>query len=980
MFEPSEIPRVFGLAPGIDFPKALADGLRSRMMDHPPEAMARVQLVVNTRRMQRRLHQIFTDGPAGFLPRITLLTDPGALAPGLVLPPSVSPLRRRLDLIALVSALLDRNPDLAPRASLYDLADSLAKLIDEMHGEGVSPEKIDTLDVSDLSGHWDRARQFLSIARSYIDQTDTTPDAEAQRRLAVDAIADHWRSTPPTHPIIIAGSTASRGTTLRLVEAVAALPQGAIVLPGLDFDMPRHIWAGMTDANVNEDHPQFRFRRLLDRLGLGFSDVQHWANTVPPSPDRNKLISLSLLPAPVTDIWRTDGPKLGDLTQAVNDMTLVEAESPRLEAMAIALRLRKAVKDGQSAALITPDRMLTRRVSAALTRWGIEPDDSAGMPLQLSPPGRFLRHVAELFTKRFDAEMLLVLLKHPLTHSGEARNLHQLNTEMLELEIRRHGLPYPDAEGLNRLIARINKDDALTNWRDWIIDTVVDLPKDPRPLSDWIALHLRVAEALALGSDDATESALWRHESGEIAQRVMTDFAAEADDSMVFSARDYGDLVGALLSAEEVRNKDRPHPNVMIWGQMEARVQGADLVILGGLNDGTWPEAPAPDPWLNRKMRAEAGLLLPERQVGLAAHDYQQAVCAPEVWLTRARRSEDAETVPSRWVNRLTNLMRGLAGNNGPEALTAMRDRGDWWLQQVTALEAVDPVDPAPRPCPSPPINLRPRQISVTEVQSLIRDPYAVYARHVLRLRPLDPIKREADARMRGTMLHEVLERFVKDVLDQRAPLAKEPLLETVQQVLTEIAPWPTARIAWLARMSRIADWFVETEHQRLAQALPVAMEKDAQGILKLSDMGITLICRADRIDLTSDGAVHLYDYKTGDPPSAKAQTYYDKQLLIEAAMIEEGSFVNLGARQVNKAAYIGLGSTPKEVLADLEGSPAPVVLEGLRKLLSFYLLSKQGFTSRRAMEKERFDGDYDHLARYGEWDVTAETKAEDIT
>ncbi|MGV6849656.1 MAG: double-strand break repair protein AddB, partial [Marinibacterium sp.] len=396
MFEPGPLPRLFALPPGVDFPRALIAGLDDRLAGQPPEALARVTLIVNTRRMFRRLREVYDSGPARLLPRIRLVTDlDDGLAEG---PPAVPRLRRRLELAQLVDRLLTAEPDLAPREALFDLTDSLAGLFEEMSGEGVTADAIAALDVSDQSGHWARAQRFLSIASAFADP-GSAPDGEARRRAVVEALCAHWADQPPTDPILLAGSTGSRGTTHRLMQAIARLHQGAVVLPGFDFDLPADVWAGMgreDHAFTAEDHPQYRFFGLMDGLGIGPDDVRRWTDEPPPAPDRNAVLSLALRPAPVTDAWLTEGAHLPDLSRAMTDVTLIEAADPRAQAQAIALRLRQAAEDGQKAALITPDRMLTRQVQAALDRWDIVADDSAGQPLHLAPPGRLLRQIADL--------------------------------------------------------------------------------------------------------------------------------------------------------------------------------------------------------------------------------------------------------------------------------------------------------------------------------------------------------------------------------------------------------------------------------------------------------------------------------------------------------------------------------------------------------------------------------------------------------
>ncbi|APE45076.1 double-strand break repair protein AddB [Sulfitobacter alexandrii] len=983
MFEPTDRPRVFGLAPGVDFPAGLVAGMRDRLAGQPPETIARTVLIVNSQRTRHRLRQVFDAGPPGFMPRISLVTELGHLLPGHMIPEAISPLRKRLELTKLVSGLLDADPSLAPRSSLYDLANSLAALMDEMQGEGVTADDIAALDVSDQSGHWGRAQQFIALAQQYLDQTVSTPDVETRQRRIVTDLVRNWQESPPDHPVLLAGSTGSRGTTAMLMQAIAHLPQGAVVLPGYDFEMPTGVWQDLDDETMAEDHPQYRFRALMRALDLPSAQIRPWCDTAPSSSARNALISLSLRPAPVTHAWLTEGPTLGDLREPTARMTLLEAPTPRIEAQAIAARLRVAVEEGKTAALITPDRMLTRQVTSALDRWNILPDDSAGTPLQLSPPGRFLRHVADLFGRKLDAAALLTLLKHPLTHSAADRNTHQLHTQRLEMQIRRDGLPYPDPAGLfsiaNKIAGRMAEPDEFIDWANWVADTFCDMEiGDERSLSCWTEGHLALAERIAAGRSSGKASELWKQASGRTALALMETLTTEASHGGALSARDYADLLSALLSEQEVRDLEGPHPDVMIWGTLEARVQGADLVILGGLNDGSWPESPPPDPWLNRQMRLQAGLLLPERRIGLSAHDYQQAIAAPEVWLSRSIRSDEAETVPSRWLNRLENLLCGLPEQGGPDAWNEMRSRGKHWLAQVNALERIDRVPPAVRPSPRPPIAARPRALSVTEIKRLIRDPYAIYAKHTLRLRPINPLVQSPDAPVRGIVLHEIMERFISEVRADPVRLTKAVLLETSRTVLEKAAPWPAARVMWLARIERVADWFIAQERLRQAHAVPASFE--TVGSYKFEDLGFTLTGYADRIDRNESGEALIYDYKTGSPPSAKEQTYFDKQLLIEAAMVEEGGFADVGARPVAHAAFIGLGSKPQEVPAPLEDEPPSVVMAGLRSLVRHYFDPNQGFTARRLVKTEEAPGDYDQLARFGEWDGTTASTPEDLT
>ena len=978
MFEGNR-PYVYAMSPGVDFPANLVSGLKFRMANKPAEAMARVKLYVNTDRMRRRVTDLFSGQGTAFLPQILLITELGS-DPTLGLPPVTSALRRRLELAQLVGKLLDVQPNLAPRATLYALADSLATLIDEMQGEGVTAKAIADLDVSNHSEHWRRTQAFLEILSPLFGDN---ADGEARQRLAVNRTADLWRISPVEHPVIVAGSTGSRGATAAFMAAVSALPQGALVLPGFDTDTPAAVWGAMEDAFAAEDHPQYRFRRLMDTIGFGPEDVLPWQKIAAPDVGRNRLVSLSLRPAPVTDQWLVEGQNLGDLVEATRGITLIEAALPRGEALAIALILRDAAENGTKAALISPDRNLTRQVTAALDRWAILPDDSAGKPLALSAPGRFLSHIVELSSEKLTADRLLTLLKHPLTATGADRGRHLLFTRDLELKLRKNGPSFPTGRDLI-IWANSRNDPGVAAWAAWLSTALAEGGVGQRrALADHVTAHLALSESIARGIGLDGSGALWEKAAGAEAQSLMADLVTDAPFGGVYSAAEYRDLFKSLLNKGTVREAVQAHPNIMIWGTLEARVQGADLVILGGLNDAVWPKLPEPDPWLNRQMRKAAGLLLPERQIGLSAHDYQQAIAAPRVILTRAVRNAEAETVPSRWLNRLLNLMEGLPQQNGLHAVAEMRRKGRTWLDMASALERPTPemmadprLMPATRPAPQPPVSTRPDRLSLTNIAKLIRDPYAIYARHILRLYPLDPLIAAPDARERGKIVHSVLEQFVKTrPIAESRKQSRQRLPAIAASVLNAETAFPSARTLWLARLDRAADHFLTQD----AKLDGFALALETAGAVRLDPLNFTLFGTPDRIDRLPDGRLHLIDYKTGTPPSHDQQKVYEKQLLLAAAMAERGGFADLGPTTVALISYVGMGMGEKVVDTEITPELMAEQWAKLITLISRYLMRQTGYTSRRAMFETNYPGDYDHLARFGEWQMSDKAVSESV-
>jgi len=972
--------RIYGLAPGVDFPKALVDGLCTHFKDDPPEKLARVDIILNTERMLRRVQKLFGRKSGILHPRLHLVTNLNALMPGPNLIPAVSKLATRFELIELVDKLISEQPDLAARSSLYALADSLAKLIDEMAGEGVDPETITSLDVSDQSGHWERAQKFVEIAQRYLELRDITPDGTLMQRKSVLSLMDLWEKDPPKTPVIVAGSTGSRGTTMLLMKAVAKLPQGVLLLPGFDFDMPEEAWELLSTAAGSEDHPQTRFHKLFNETGIKVSEIANWQNTPPPCPMRNAFVSLALRPAPVTDAWLKEGPKLGSLEEATKGLTLLEAPDMRQEALAIALRLKEAVHRGEVAALISPDRQLTRQVTAALDRWDILPDDSAGLPLHLSATGRFLRQVGQLLSKELTSGALLALLKHPLTHSGGARSEHLRLSRELELYLRAKRVAFPNAAVIEDW-TKGRKEPEAVPWADWLCHAFLDkTTSDKQSFQSHFETHFSLCHFIALGhapDEQDGASPLWEGKEGGAVAKTCAAIQEAMHRGGVMHVGDYVDIFSAVLAEGEIRDPLTPHPNVLIWGTLEARVQGADLVILGGLNEGSWPKVPTPDPWLNRSMRQSVGLLLPERQIGLSAHDFQQAVGVKQVWITRSIRSDEAETVPSRWVNRMVNLLNGLPALNGPHLLENMRARGAKYLGYVKNMEAVKSCPPALRISPRPPVSARPRQLSATEIKTLIRDPYAIYAKRILNLRAIDPLDVAADPQLRGIVVHKVFERFMKDWPNLQQDQRRQRLLSILDEELGRHVPWALARAYWRNRIEAFIIEFLNAEAARQNDIIHSDFEAD--GKITLGELNFTLVARADRIHVRKDQSISLFDYKTGAPPTPAQQRVFDKQLYLMAAIAEEGGFNRIAPAPVSEAAFIGLGGSGLYRPAPFGEESVQAAWEKFKNLIAAYGEKDQGYTPRRALFKAKDFSEYDQLSRFGEWDITQEPKGEDL-
>ncbi|MEM8871686.1 MAG: double-strand break repair protein AddB [Pseudomonadota bacterium] len=963
--------RVFALPPGADFASGLILGLRQRAVGRAPTLLARTRIFVNTERARRRLTDLLEDGAIALQPTIRPLQAVTELVPDL--PPADPPVRRTLRLSQLVRQALRADPSIAAASAPYPLAESIAALSGEMQIEAVSPQRFRTLDPENAAGHWTRSLEFLSLIGEVMDDPkEPATDAESRLRHAVETLIRTWAEHPPAHPVIVAGSTGSRGATALLMAAVARLPQGAVILPGLDGDLPASVWGALAETGLDApvDHPQWGLARICRTLGVTPSEVPAWAPDRTPHPSRNRLVSLALRPAPVTDQWRTDGPALAsELASATQNLALIEAKDPVREAQTLALILRHTVETGQTAALITPDRQLARRVTNALHRWGLAPDDSAGRPLDLTPPGALLRLTAEALCNDVDPTRLLAVLKHPLTASTsrQGRGTHLGQTAALEACLRRDSTPQVSEHWLERQSSAPWEPE----WASWLSAFLRTCAtgREAGSLADQLARHRGVLERLAAGpgAPPGSAGALWQAEAGQAAAQAFEELEANADAGGDIPRSEYPLLLRSVLSTRDV--PDAPfaaHPRISIWGTLEARTQTADLVLLAGLNEGIWPRLPPPDPWLSRGMRDALGLPLPEQRIGLSAHDFQQAVCAPRVVLSRALRQGEAPTVPTRWLLRLTNLLEGLP-EEGPKALGRMRAAGAGWTALAATLERPNSALPrAKRPAPVVPPDAFPRTLPVTQIDRLIRDPYAVYAARVLRLRPLQALIPEADALMRGTLTHRVMERFIRATPGNLPDDAAAVLERVIRITLAEDVPWPALQQLWAQRLLALKDFIIRSEAERRALADPHGIEVAGEVALTGTPRPFLLSARADRLDRRGPQAA-IYDYK-GTLPSLSEARKFHKQLPLEAGIALRGGFGDPPVGDIVALHLIGLSGTggTRDLTADRGSLDADWA--SLTALISAYQSGRAAMVARLRPKFAYADGDYDHLARRGEW------------
>ena len=981
-----EGPRWYSIPAHRPFVDDLARGLLNTLEPLGPEALPRATVLTPTRRGARALADAFLavgGGRALLLPQIRPLGDldegeppfePGELS--LTLPPAISSRRRRFELARLVTDHGDKLSFKPGPVQALELAKALSEFLDSCQIEEVNfDDKLDGLAEGDLAQHWQVSARFLrSVLRAWSTRLNDLGliDVSERRVRLLRALEAQWRDNPPTEVLVAAGSTGTAPATADLLRVIAAAPKGAVVLPGLDEDLAETAWTKI-EGSQGEQHPQGAMKRLLDRAGVSRAEVRAWVPEVDSRGRwRRRIVNEALRPAEATADWlsqiaalRAEAPELDPVAEGLKGFSVIAARAEEEAAGACALLLREALEDPErTAALVTPDQTLARRVMTRLQRWGVIPDSSAGAPLAAAGSAILALHLARLVEEPLNPVRLLAFAKHPLVLGEDEASAAVL--------LERKGLRGAAPGSADILRARLRDAPDALALADRVLAAV---DRAAAPYGDRkLAAPARAAQTLV----EALESLiaphrLWAGNAGECLGTLMAALIQDGEPLPDASPQAFADILDRLVNEETVRVGGATHPRLRILGAIEARLVRADRLVLAGLEEGVWPQGAPIDPFLSRPMRQRLGLPPPERRIGLTAHDFAQAASAPDVVLVHCERRGGAPAVESRWLWRLKTLAAG-AGL----ALPRRDDVLDW----VRAMDAPGPYAPIGRPAPKPPVEDRPRKMAVTRVEALTRDPYAVWARDILKLYPLERPDEPVEARARGTAIHAAFERFAElypDAVPAEAASAFEKLY--VDALVSAGMP-PTALAREKALAREAAAWVADWERQRRTNARRIVVEAEGKLELAINGRPFTLTAKADRIEPTPDGTAHILDYKTGAAPSQKqVDTGFSPQLTLTAAILMNGGFPDLGRPAPGDLTYVRVtgrrpaGEEQVRALAGDEASAAATkALEGLSGLIARYDDPDEPYRSRVAPQfVKEHPGDYAHLARVFEWSTSGD-------
>ena len=839
-------------------------------------------------------------------------------------------------------------------AQAFALAQDLAKLMDVFYNEQLSFDGLKNLVPEQYAVHWQETLNFLQIISKYwpqILQERGLCDMVNRKNALLKAQAEIWQNSKPSGQVVAAGITALFPGLKQLLKTIKNLPNGEIYFYGLDKQLEDEAW-----EQADESHPQYELKQLLEFLQISRFEVKDAVK--PHNAAREKLVSEMMRPALSTLEWRSlSADSLP--SEATENLRLITTEDMGQEASAIAVIMRDTLNTAsKTAALVTTDRNLARRVAAELERWQIKIDDSAGKPLHLTPVGIYLRSILEVLEADFSDSSVLALLKSPFIRLNS--DLASVRRRVRDYEL---ALRTPAYSGIKKEIP------------EKLLQDVVLLKQTIRPLAelyanpqaDFTALlqtHLQVAEALSGSKNGGGDKVLWRGDDGRKAAALFSKVLPQLKVLEQIDPKQYAAVLTRLMATETVRPLYGTHPRLKILGPIEARFNQYDVVIIGEVNEGVWPVLPSSDPWMSRPMKKDFGMPLPEKAIGVMAADFCQLMCAPEVYLTRAKRVTGTPMNKSRWLLRLETVLKAY----GKEAETLL----DYKYTSLARLQDTPAVqDKIVVPAPKPPIESRPRRLSASWLERLICDPYSVFAAKILRLKQLDAPDKDLSFADYGNLIHGILEEFNTKFPQELPSDAREQLINIGLNKFQSAEISAELRAFWWPSFLKTVDWVLAQEAICRPDIKQIYNEVEGQMEFAAPAGPFIAEARADRLNFNKDGSIDIIDYKTGSIRSNKqVHAGYAPQLPIEGLIAASGGFSKNGRKiptgKVNKLSYWRLGNKITEITET--DKVLAQTRENLQKLISAFDFETTPYLARPNPKYVPKYSEYDHLERIKEW------------
>ncbi len=794
------------------------------------------------------------------------------------------------------------------------IASNLEDFLAEVDREELDLDNLENVDEIDLATHKQKILQFLrhfgSNWRQVLAKNDLKYNLSYQREI-IDLNSKYLDQNKTEFPIIAAGSTGSMKATSRLLKTISSLENGFIFLFGLDKDIKPEIWDVISDS-----HPQFMLKRLLETLKILPNQVKDIKFEQFQQKDEqiNKLLSYSFLPASKTDIWT----KINDLSEvSVQDLTQIECKDSFDEAAIISLIMLKAINQkDQSAALVTSDKNLAMMVKEILLKFDVNIDNSKNNKLVDSEIVSYLLSIAVFMTLDFKASNLLTILKNKITRVGFEDVFYLDNLKLFELEILRKNFSLKNIDLVAQKIEEFN-DDNLSDWFKKIRTTLNIFSLKEGKSSFYQVLLKNLECAKKLSENNKNEIGLDKLTGVEEFFEFLEEVRGEASSFKVESEV-YYKILRQFLSGYNFDIKQNHHPRLHILSPIEARLMNFDVMIVSNLNENEFSSQIKTQNWLSRKMRLDFGLSDLTRKIGVSAFDFSNYLGNRQVFLTRSLLSNNSPTTKLRFLLKLETVLK--ATN-----LVDKLDDGKYWyflLEEFNNFQEDNRFlsekkrhQQLSKNLANPPLKDRIKKISVTDVGKWIRDPYYIYAKRILNLKPLNKIDEEASFANFGNFVHETLENFVNDYdkIDKNNRL--NILLTTYgQKYFIKYFLNQENHLLWWPRFENIAKWFIKNEIEVRKNLKNCDTELSANIVID----GVNISTKIDRINVDLEGNIEIIDYKTGMIAAAlDIRKGLEPQLPLEALIFLNKNGFDL--ENVKKLQYYCAKGRDKNEIKDLK-------------------------------------------------------------
>jgi ATP-dependent helicase/nuclease subunit B len=937
-------------------------------------ALSQIDIFVPNRRSCRTLAEAFLavrDGKPCLLPNIQPIGDVQeddiALSDIFTdtiddIPPAIPSLERQI----LLGELIHKHRPDVPPAHIFRLAAQLAALIDHVHTESLDWTKLHDLVPAELATHWNITVDFLSVLFEHwplILQERGLIDPADRRNRLLQHKAHSLRNRKDPRPVIAIGSTGSIPATRDLLRTIAYLPQGEVILTGLDTDITEDVW-----EDIPETHPQFYFKNLIEHIGIARGHVAPWSLLQDPTPTPSRTLFLAQCVQGTTAISAQTIDK-----HALDGFQVARADNHQDEAKMIALKIRETLEFPQKTILlVTPDRSLARRVESELGRWDIQVNDSAGCKLNDTAIGTWLHITSQILQSDSTALALLSLLHHPFCRLGYHADEYRHAAELFE----RYILRGPAWAGGLLDIMRITQE-RLTH--DHVKNDLKDHPdhhaniltfaqrlhdiftplltRAPQSLATWLEQHIILSESCARTDEISGTDLLWRDEEGLHTAQALRDLMACAPlHSPLMNAMLYHDFISTYIGQQTFRPRYPRHPRVHILGPIEARFQQADVMILAGLNEAIWPRQAPHDPFMSQPMRDAFGLSPFRRRIGQAALDFYILSHTPHCFVTYSHTQNGAILAPSRWLQQMEIVLQH-------HHLSGLVDT-PLYRDLVKIMDKPTNITPTARPSYAPPLSARPRRISVSDLALWRQDPYGLYAKKILNLRPLDKPDMDIAPRDWGNLVHMLIE---KTIIQTPFPLTLWHDLS--HHALSTLALPERLRIQWQSRLRLIGQFLAGN---------PLAydvMDTEITGTYKFHEQDFVVHGRADMI-MRRHGKATIIDSKTGTIPSwTQVESGFAPQLpFLALSLLQQGFHEIPATTELDTICYWGIKGKVTE-------DPIKIVpytknlhdlLERNRSLVAYMIAlfdnPDQAYITRPHAKYVSPYNDFDHLERTQEW------------